>query len=162
MKSIKYVKSTDSMQPALPSASLPGLGAGSSVPGPKALSLIPVGFVSRLGVGLRWGQERPRLDLSPFLMAPEATARYLAEVTRPQAHLQSRGSFINMSEIRDTVGFLGKKSPTYKTLQRSSRYPYKMIVTWCGVRLGWGREARRRGQMASPQSRAGAQCHHGH
>lgn len=55
----------------------------------------------------------------------------------------------------DTVGFLGNKTPMYKTLQRRSRYPYKMIVTWCGVRLGGGREARRRDQMASPQSGAG-------
>lgn len=50
------------------------------------------------------------------------------------------------------VGFLGNKSPMYKTLQRRSCYLYKMIVAWCGVRLGrgGGREARRRGQMASP------------
>lgn len=37
------------------------------------------------------------------------------------------------------MGFLGNKSPMYKTLQCCSRYPYKMIVM-CGVRLGWGRE----------------------
>lgn len=36
------------------------------------------------------------------------------------------------------VGFLGNKSPMYKTLQRRSCYLYKMIVAWCGVRLGRG------------------------
>lgn len=59
------------------------------------------------------------------------------------------------------MGFLGNKSPMYKTLQCCSRYPYKMIVTWCGVRLGVGREARRRDQVVSLQSGAGAYCHHG-
>lgn len=85
---------------------------------------------------------------------PEPRSRAGKIRVHPRGNLWATGHFM--------MGFLGKKSPTYKTLQRSSRYPYKMIVTWCGVRLGWGREARRRGQMASPQSRAGAQCHHGH
>lgn len=53
------------------------------------------------------------------------------------------------------MGFLGNKTPMYKTLLCCSRWPYKMIVAWCGVRQGWGREARRRDQMASPQSGAG-------
>lgn len=41
------------------------------------------------------------------------------------------------------MGILGNKSPMYKTSQGCSRCPYKMIVAWCGVRLGGGRGARR-------------------
>lgn len=47
-----------------------------------------------------------------------------------------------MPEAGDT-GFLGNKSPTYKTLQGRSCCPYKMIVTWCGVRRGVEGGARR-------------------
>lgn len=53
------------------------------------------------------------------------------------------------------MGFLGNKSPTYKTLQGCPRYPYKMIVAWCGVRLGGGREARTRGRVGSHPKRGG-------
>lgn len=55
----------------------------------------------------------------------------------------------------DTVGFLGNKS-MYKTLQRCSRYPYKMIVAWCGVRLVWGTEARKDQMAPRPHSQSGA------
>lgn len=45
----------------------------------------------------------------------------------------------------DRTGFLGNKSPTYKTLQGHSCCPYKMIVAWCGVKAGGGGGGSRRG-----------------
>lgn len=74
------------------------------------------------------------LSLLPTIV--EATAWCLLEVTRQQPHVQSGGSLLICQKSADMVGFLGNKSPTYKTLQHRSRYRYKMIVTWCGVRLG--------------------------
>lgn len=52
----------------------------------------------------------------------EATEWCLLEVTRRQPHVQSGDSLLIYQKSADTVGFLGYKSPTYKTLQRRSRY----------------------------------------
>lgn len=106
----------------------PGQGDGGLVPGPKVLG--PDG--SGLCGASRGGAE----VVSPLSTIMEAPKWCLLEVTRRQPHVQSGGSLLICQKSADMVGFLGYKSLTYKTLQRRSRYRYKMIVTWCGVRLG--------------------------
>lgn len=135
---------------------LPNLGQADewSVPGPKALGPdgSGLGGTSRGGaeVGSGMGMDGSS-PCSPRSQKPPNGAWWKS---RGSSRVYKAEALLLIRQNPETRWVFQVTNPhCTKTLQRRPLCLYKMIVTWCGVRLGWGREARRRGQMVSPRKR---------
>lgn len=137
------------IQLVLTSSSLPGPGDEGLVPWLKALGPDISGLRGTSRGGAEVGSGPATDGTSPLTPQYQKPQNGTWQMSRGSSHIYKAEALLLICQTSgDTVGFLGNKS-MYKTLQRRSRYPYKMIVAWCGVRLVWGTEARK-DQMAPP------------